>query len=334
MPAGSSSRSTRMTRAGSPATLRRRGVSTVAVCFINSYANPANERRMKEILEEELPGVAVSTSSEILPEIFEYERFSTTVANAVLSPLVVGYTTRLGERLAEAGYEGDLLLLHSGGGVMTPRSVERLAVRLAASGIAAGAIASRQIAGLCGHANAIGLDMGGTSTDISLVYEGELRVTKEWFGRVRLSDLLPFDRSAYDRCRRRIARVDRRGRVATERAAVCGRRSGPARLRSGGQNPTNTDANLYLGRLGGQLIGGAMKLDRVAAERAIRTRIADPLGLDVDGGGERNHSGRERQYGRRGEAHLDPTRIRSARVRAGRLRRGWRRCTARRLPGS
>ncbi len=104
------------------ARLRRRDVDSVAVCFVNSYANPAHEQRMREILEEELPGVIVSTSSEVLPEIFEHERFSTTVANAVLAPLVGQYTRRLEERLTEGGYDGDLLLLHSGGGVMTPKS--------------------------------------------------------------------------------------------------------------------------------------------------------------------------------------------------------------------
>ena len=125
----------------------------------------------------------------MLPEIFEHERFSTTVANAVLSPLVGGYVTA-GERLASAGYGGDLLLLHSGGGVMTPRPSERLAVRLAASGIAAGAVAARHVAALCGHENAIGLDMGGTSTDISLVYGGEAN-DEGVACRVRPSDPLP-----------------------------------------------------------------------------------------------------------------------------------------------
>ena len=174
------SRSTRTRRGRSPRHLRARDVETVAVCFINAYANPANERRMREILEEELPGVTISTSSEILPEIFEYERFSTTVANAVLSPLVGGYVQRLGAKLADGGYDGDLLLLHSGGGVMTEALVQQYAVRLAASGIAAGAIACRQLATMCGFENAIGLDMGGTSTDISLVYGGEMRTTNEW----------------------------------------------------------------------------------------------------------------------------------------------------------
>src|SRR5262245_9326097 len=100
--------------------LRRRGVKTVAVCFINAHANPVHELRMRELLEEELPDVTVSTSAEVLPEIFEHERFSTTVANAVLSPLISGYVERLQERLTESGYGGDVLLLHSGGGVMTP----------------------------------------------------------------------------------------------------------------------------------------------------------------------------------------------------------------------
>jgi N-methylhydantoinase A len=123
--------------------LRRRDVSAVAICFVNAYANPLHEQRMREILTEELPGVAISTSSEVLPEIFEHERFATTVANAVLAPLVGQYTSRMADQLAAGGYKGDVLLLHSGGGVMTPKSAERLAVRLAASGIAAGAPRSK-----------------------------------------------------------------------------------------------------------------------------------------------------------------------------------------------
>lgn len=105
--------------------LRRKQIPTVAICFLNSYVNAAHEKRMREILEEELPGVSVSTSSEILPEIFEYDRASTTVANAVLAPLVSGYVNRLEEQLRADGYDGDLLLLHSGGGSMTPAMVER-----------------------------------------------------------------------------------------------------------------------------------------------------------------------------------------------------------------
>ena len=160
--------------------LRKRGVEAVAVCFMNSFINPQHEARMKEILQEELPGVEITTSSETLPEIFEHERFSTTVVNAILSPVVGGYVKRMNDALQQGGYASDLLMLHSGGGVMTPATAGQFAGRLAGSGIAAGAIASRHIAMLCGYENSIGLDMGGTSCDVSLVFGGESRVTKDW----------------------------------------------------------------------------------------------------------------------------------------------------------
>jgi N-methylhydantoinase A len=260
--------------------LGRRGVETVAVCFINAYANPANEVRMREILEEELPDVAISTSSETLPEIFEYERFSTTVANAVLSPLVSGYVHRLEAQLKDGGYAGDLLLLHSGGGVMTGAMVQKYAGRIAASGIAAGAIACRHVAGLCGFENAIGLDMGGTSTDISLVYGGEMRTTKEWaveyghpicFPSIEILTIGAGGGS--------LAWIDPAGSLHNGPQSA-GADPGPASYGRGGEEPTNTDANVVLGRLGGGLVGGAVGLDREAAETALG-RVAEPLGLDT-----------------------------------------------------
>jgi N-methylhydantoinase A len=262
--------------------LRKRGVKTVAVCFINSYANPAHELRMREILEQELPGVSVSTSAEILPEIFEHERFSTTVANAVLAPLIGGYVRRLADRLGENGYGGDVLLLHSGGGVMTPKTAERLPVRLAASGIAAGAIASRHLATLCGYSNAIGLDMGGTSTDISLVYAGEERVTKEWFVEYGYPIVFPsIEVLTIGAGGGSFAWIDEAGSLRNGPESA-GANPGPACYGRGNDRPTNTDANLVLGRLGEGLIGGAMTLDRAAAERAIAAHIGDPLGLGVE----------------------------------------------------
>jgi N-methylhydantoinase A len=264
------------------ALLRRRGVETVAVCFINSYANPAHELRMREILEEELPGVNVSTSAEILPEIFEHERFSTTVANAVLSPLIGTYVRRLSQRLGDNGYEGDLLLLHSGGGVMTPKAAERLSVRLAASGIAAGAIASRHIATLCGFANAIGLDMGGTSTDISLVYKGEERITKEWFVEYGYPIVFPsIEVLTIGAGGGSFAWIDEAGSLRNGPQSA-GAIPGPACYLRGNDRPTNTDANLVLGRLGDELIGGAMRLDRSAAERAITAYVGAPLGVELE----------------------------------------------------
>ncbi len=262
--------------------LRRKGVRTVAVCFINSYANAAHEQRMKEILAEELPDVLVSTSSDVLPEIFEHPRFSTTVANTVLGPLVGGYVGRLERELAAGGYAGDLLLLHSGGGSMTPRMVERFPVRLAASGIAAGAIAVRDLAKRCGYANAIGLDMGGTSTDISLVHNNEIRVTKEWHVEYGFPICFPsIEVLTIGAGGGSLAWLDEAGSLRNGPASA-GAEPGPACYQLGGKEPTNTDASLLLDRLGTKLVGGAMTLDRQAAHEAIGTGIAEPLGLDVD----------------------------------------------------
>jgi N-methylhydantoinase A len=261
--------------------LRRKGIETIAVCFINAHANPANERRMRDILQEELPRARVSCSSEVLPEIFEHERFSTTVANAILAPLVSGYVSRLGERLDANGYNGDLLILHSGGGVMTPKTADKLAVRLAASGIAAGAIAGRHIATLAGFPNAIGLDMGGTSTDISLVAGGELRTTKEWFVEYGYPICLPsIEVLTIGAGGGSKAWLDDAGGLRNGPQSA-GANPGPAAYGRGGTEPTNTDANLVLGRLGSELISGAMKLDRDAAAAAIQRGVADPLGLSL-----------------------------------------------------
>jgi len=261
--------------------LARRGVTTVAVCFINSYANPAHEHRMAQILAEELPEASVSTSAEILPEIFEYERFNTTVANAVLAPLVTGYVNRLESRLSEGGYAGDLLLLHSGGGSMTPAMVGKYPVRLAASGIAAGAIAAKHVAGQCGYANAIGLDMGGTSTDICLVHGGELRVTKEWSVEYGYPIIFPsIEVLTIGAGGGSLAWIDEADSLRNGPQSA-GAAPGPACYATGGEEPTNTDANLVLGRLGTSLAGGAKTLAPDLAEKSIR-KIAEPLGLPVE----------------------------------------------------
>src|SRR4051812_49201252 len=261
--------------------LARREVETVAVCFVNAYANGEHEQRMADILREALPDAAISTSSGVLPELFEHERFSTTVANAVLSPLVTGYVNRLQHRLSDDGYDGDLLILHSGGGVMTPEAVQELAVRLAASGIAAGAVAARYTAALCGHDNVIGVDMGGTSTDISLVHDGNLRTTNEWFVEYGHPIVFPsIEVLTIGAGGGSLARIDAAGSLRNGPQSA-GSGPGPAAYGKGGKEPTNTDANLVLGRLGERLVGGGMSLDREAAERAIRTHVADPLGLEL-----------------------------------------------------
>jgi N-methylhydantoinase A len=164
---------------------------------------------------------------------------------------------------------------------MTPKSVERLAVRLASSGIAAGAIASRHIANLAGFSNSIGLDMGGTSTDISLCYDGQPRITKEWYIEWGYPICFPsVEVLTIGAGGGSIAWIDDAGSLRNGPQSA-GAAPGPACYERGGQHPTNTDANLVLGRLGDALLGGAMHLSRVAACEAIKERVADQLGLDT-----------------------------------------------------
>jgi N-methylhydantoinase A len=261
--------------------LRKRGIATVAVCFVNAHVNGDHENRMREILEAELPDVTVTTSHEIHPEIFEDERFSTTVANAVLSPIIRPYARELGERTAGAGYAGDVLLLHSGGGVMTASMAERYAARLAASGIAAGAIASQHVARLCGFESSIGFDMGGTSTDVSLSEAGTLRMTNNWYVEYGLPICFPsIEVMTIGAGGGSLAWLDDAGALRNGPQSA-GSDPGPACYGAGGVEPTNTDANLVLGRIGEQLVGGDMRLERAAAVDAIRG-IAEPLGLSIE----------------------------------------------------
>jgi N-methylhydantoinase A len=259
--------------------LKKRGVETIAVCFINSYVNASNERRMREILEEEIPDARVTASAEVLPEIFEHPRFNTAVANALLGPLVSDYMEELDERLSSSGYANDLLLLHSGGGSMTPSLAKRLPVRLAASGIAAGAIAAKHVADERGYNNVIGLDMGGTSTDISLVADGELRTTSNWGVEYGHPIVFPsIEVLTIGSGGGSLAHIDRAGALRNGPRSA-GADPGPACYKKGGTEPTNTDANLFLGRLGTSLAGGTMSLDSSLSEKAITETIAAPLGL-------------------------------------------------------
>ena len=261
--------------------LKRREVKAIAVCFINAYVNGVNERRMKDILQDVMPDVHISISSRVMPEIFEHERFSTTMVNAVVSPVVVDYVSRLSDTLSEGGYSRDLLLLHSGGGVMTPASVKDFAARLAGSGIAAGAIASRFIGNLCGYKNSIGFDMGGTSTDVSLAYEGEATVTKDWsieFGypiRFPSIEVLTIGAGGGS-----LAWQDEGGSLRNGPQSA-GAHPGPACYSNGNDVATNTDANLVLGRLGTSLAGGDIKLDVNLAEKAVRETVAQPFAMEL-----------------------------------------------------
>jgi len=262
--------------------LKKRGVQSVAICLMNSYMNPVHEQRLQEILHAEMPDADIITSSDTLPEIFEHERFSTTVVNSILSPVIGRYVQRMSEQLKEGGYASDLLLLHSGGGVMTPATAQRFAGRLAGSGIAAGAIASRHIAMLCGYNNSIGLDMGGTSCDVSLVYGGQSRVTKDWgieFGHpIRFPSIEVLTIGAGGGS---LAWIDDVGALHNGPQSA-GADPGPACYGRGNEVPTNTDANVALGRLGTSLAGGNITLDRDAAKKAVKTGVAEPLSMSID----------------------------------------------------
>ncbi|HCP80228.1 MAG TPA: hydantoinase [Octadecabacter sp.] len=261
--------------------LKKRKVASVAVCFMNSYTNGANEARMREILLSVMPDIPVSISSQVLPEIFEHERFSTTMANAVVSPSVVDYVERLEGKLSDGGYERDLLLLHTGGGVMTPASVKDFAARLAGSGIAAGAIASRFIGNLCGFENSIGFDMGGTSTDVSLVYQGKSRVTKDWYIEygypIRFPSIEVLTIGAGGGS---LAWKDEGGSLRNGPQSA-GAFPGPACYKNGNEVATNTDANVVLGRLGTSLAGGKITLDPALAEASVKETVAEPFGMEL-----------------------------------------------------
>lgn len=262
--------------------LRKRQYEAIAICFMNSFANNANELALKKILERELPNVAISTSAEVLSEMFEHDRFSTAVVNAVLRPVVGEYALRLQERLHEGGYQSDVLLLHSGGGVMTPKTVETQAARLASSGIAAGAIANRYLGNLCGFPNSIGFDMGGTSTDVSLSFNNEMTTTRDWYIEYGHPICFPsIDIKTIGAGGGSIAWIDEAGSLRNGPQSA-GSIPGPACYARGGENPTNTDANLVLGRLGGNLVGGDLGLDLDLARKAIQQKIALPLGMDVE----------------------------------------------------
>ena len=262
--------------------LKARGVEAVAVTLLHSYANTAHEARVVELLREELPEAYVSASSEVLPEPPEFQRASTTVANAYVGPVLLRYVERLQGAVAENGDSGKLVIMHSGGGTMTPDHAVRVPIRTATSGPAAGVLAATAIASAAGHPNVISLDMGGTSADIATIRDGEpgLRTEQdlEWGMPIGFPSI---DLIAIGAGGGSIAWIDDAG-VPHSGPQSAGADPGPACYGRGGENPTNTDANLVLGRLRpGALLGGRMELDQELARASVKTRFAKPLGLDL-----------------------------------------------------
>jgi N-methylhydantoinase A len=261
------------------AQLKRAGVEAVAVCYLHAYRDPRHEVATRTALTRALPGVYVSLSSEVLPQIKEYERVCTTVVNAYVGPILSRYLARLRTRLHDAGYAGPVLIMQSHGGVAPIEEAVRLAAGAVLSGPAGGVAGSRYAARLLGEGNLIPFDMGGTSTDISLIVNGEpqLAVDRAVAGqRVSLPSL---DIVSLGAGGGSMAWVDAGG-ILQVGPQSAGADPGPACYGKGGTAATVTDANLVLGYLDpGNFLGGRTRLDPAAAERVVDA-IADRLGTN------------------------------------------------------
>ncbi len=260
------------------AAIRTAGVEAVAVCLLWSFKNPDHERRTAEILRAELPDAYVSVSSELVPRLGEYERTATTLVNAYLGPVISSYTDSLERSLGAQ----NLLLLDSSGSVMTASEAGRSPVRLLLSGPSGGVTASQYLGEALGQPNVITFDMGGTSTDVGLIVEGEpMRRIDAEIGKYHL--LLPMiDVTAIGAGGGSIARVEPGGYLRVGPASA-GAAPGPACYGAGGTLPTVTDADLLLGILDpANFLGGKLPLDVEGARRAVSLHIAEPLGISID----------------------------------------------------
>ena len=266
------------------AEIRRRGIDAVAVCYLFGFANPVNERRTKEILREELPEMwdRITLSSEVLPLHREYERTSTTVASAILMPVLRGYLAGLERRVLDSGAAKTLLIMQNTGGLVSPQRAADLPVLTLLSGPAAGATATAFLGGLWAEKRLLALDMGGTSTDVSAVIDGHPGTKLDFrIGEYDLSypsiDIHTIGAGGGSQ-----ARVDAHGRL-TVGPESSGSTPGPACYGRGGEIPTVTDANFVLGYLDpDSALGGEITMDRSAAEHAIKSHVAGPLGLSMD----------------------------------------------------
>ncbi|MBB4363095.1 N-methylhydantoinase A [Bradyrhizobium sp. CIR18] len=260
------------------AAIRASGVTSVAICFLHAYRNPSHEITAAERIARELPGMSVSRSSDVLPQIKEYERVSTTIVNAYVGPAARLYLTRLELRLAEAGFNGSLFIILSHGGMAPVEEAGRLAAATVLSGPAGGISASRRCAELLEMPDLVPFDMGGTSTDISLIADGRATLSADGGLADQRIALRSLDIASIAAGGGSIASVDAGGHfhVGPESAGAV---PGPACYGNGGTQPTVTDANIVLGYLdAAAFMGGRRPLDRAAAEAAI-DRLAASLGV-------------------------------------------------------
>ena len=260
-------------------------VEAVAVCFLHSYVNPEHERAAGEMVRRALPGAYVSLSHEILREYREFERTSTTVVNAYIGPKVAGYVRSLKSSLAEIGFRGELTIMQSNGGVMTPEVATGRPVAMMESGPVGGIIASAQVGRALGLPNVISFDMGGTTAKASLIREGEPTMAPGYYVggyasghpvMVPVIDVVEVGAGGGS-----IAWIDEIGALKVGPQSA-GADPGPICYRGGGTAPTITDANLVLGRLDpDDFLGGQMVLDAKAAALGILKKIAGPLKMSA-----------------------------------------------------
>jgi N-methylhydantoinase A len=255
---------------------------TVAICLLHSYVNPIHERRLGELIRAERPALPVSLSSEISPEIREFERCSTVVLNALLVPVVKAYLDRLESLLGIDGFQPRVLLVQSNGGVCSLATAAAEPARLLLSGPSGGALAAARLAEILSKPNLVAADMGGTSFDISVLQKGRVTVVSQ--GEI---DRLPVRLSMVEMRTigsggGSLAAVDASGRL-TVGPRSAGAIPGPVAYGRGGTEPTVTDAHLVLGRLDSRyFLGGRMALDAPGAASAIESRVARPLGLATE----------------------------------------------------
>jgi N-methylhydantoinase A len=258
------------------------GVGSLAICFINAYVNPHNERLVRDAVRAAFPDLLVFVSSELLPEWREFERTSTTVVSAYIGPVLDGYVRGLERALDAVGYGSELLIMSSNGGLSTVEACLASPAHSLVSGPAAGVIAQLAVLRRAGIGDAIGMDIGGTSTDISIIHEGQPRLRSEFELEFGTTVSFPvIDINAIGAGGGTIAWVDQGGMLHAGPQSA-GASPGPACLERGGTDPTLTDANVVLHRLNPrELLGGRVRISEQAARQAA-TAIANGLGLEVE----------------------------------------------------
>jgi len=262
------------------------GAEATAVCLIHSWANPEHELLAGRVLQREAPGLFHSLSNEILREYREYERTSTTVLNSYVGPRVSRYLQDFENLLAEAGFRGQFLIMQSNGGAMSPETAKRLPVATMESGPVGGIIAASETGRELGVSNVIAFDMGGTTAKVSLVQDNEPVIAQGYYvggEACGLPVMYPvIDIVEVGAGGGSIAWIDEVGGLKVGPRSAGGH-PGPVCYGQGGEEPTVTDANLVLGRLGAdRFLGGEMRLDLAAARAAIESKIAKPLGVSVE----------------------------------------------------